>query len=309
MIWCTLLNPALDIIYEVEDFINGKTYGNCLQQQIPAGKGFNVARIIRQLGEEVCITGLLPEYAEKQITSLFEDHQINHYFYAIPGVIRINTTINEKKKGFSTHFSSVSSTVSSRIQHEYIRFIEPKIQPGDYWCFSGSLPKGTQDNYYGSLISLCNEKGGRTLLDTRAAPLLHGVRSKPLIVKPNLNELEEFFGEPIKGVHHIALKGKRLLDMGVSYVFISLGEDGMIALHKNDCLLCSPPPVEVRDTVGCGDAVVAGVTVAHKRQFSFSETCRMAVACGTAKAMHSGPGSIMDSAVWQLMEDVTITSV
>jgi 1-phosphofructokinase family hexose kinase len=309
LIWCTLLNPALDILYEVDDFINGKIYVNCPQQQIPAGKGLNVSRIIGQLGEEVCLTGLLPEYSEKQVTSFCEIHAISHHFYTIPGAIRLNTTINDKKNALSTHFSSVASTVSSRIQHEYTRFIEPKMQTGDYWCLSGSLPKGIHDNYYGTLISLCNEKGGRTLLDTRAAALQHGVRSKPLIIKPNLNELEEFFDEPIKGVHHIALKGKRLLDMGVSYIFISLGEDGMIALHKNDCLLCSPPHVEVRDTVGCGDAVVAGVTVALKRQFSFNETCRMAVACGTAKAMLSGPGSIMNNAVWQLMEEVSITSV
>lgn len=309
MIWCTLLNPALDVIYSIDEFNNGKTYLNCPYMQIPAGKGLNVARIIRQLGEDVSITGLLPEFAEKQVTSFCDDSQISHSFFTVPGTIRVNTTINEKNNRLSTHFSSDMPAVSSRLTHEYMRFMEPMIQNGDFWCFSGSLPKGAENDYYGTLVNLCNENGGRSLLDSRGIPLQLGIRSKPLIIKPNLNELEEFFGEPVNGVHHIALKGKRLIDMGVSYIFISLGEDGMIALHKNDCLLCSAPQVEVKDTVGCGDALVAGIIVALKRKFSFNETCRMAVACGSAKAMCDGPGKIAEKSVWQLMEDVSITSV
>ena len=33
----------------------------------------------------------------------------------------------------------------------------------------------------------------------------------------------------------------------------------MIALHESDCLLCTPPQVDTLDTVGCGDAVMAGL--------------------------------------------------
>jgi tagatose 6-phosphate kinase len=67
--------------------------------------------------------------------------------------------------------------------------------------------------------------------------------------------------------------------------------------------------VPVVDTVGCGDALVAGILVAKKRGFSFYETCRMAIACGVSKALHRGPGTISRDEVWQLMEDVQITAV
>jgi tagatose 6-phosphate kinase len=97
--------------------------------------------------------------------------------------------------------------------------------------------------------------------------------------------------------------------MGVEYVFISLGEDGMIAIHESECLLCSPPAVEAIDTVGCGDALDAGVLVGYMRNFSFSELCRMAVACGASNALHAGAGNISKEEVWQLMEDVRIEAV
>jgi len=37
--------------------------------------------------------------------------------------------------------------------------------------------------------------------------------------------------------------------------------------------------------------------------------CRMAVAAGTSKALHAGPGIVTRDEVWQLMEEVTIKSV
>ncbi|MBN1306621.1 MAG: hexose kinase [Chitinispirillaceae bacterium] len=309
MIWCTILNPTLDVICKVDELCGGKTYVDSECLQMPSGKGLNVARVIQALGEEVGVHGLLPEYDCRRIIALLDGSGIQHRFLSIPGGMRINTTILEERSGGSTHISTSSIPLPPRIQHDYMAFAAQYMQPGDFWCCSGSLPKGFSDNTYAALIEKGTAAGIKTVLDSRGQAFKRGVRARPLMIKPNLNELEEFFGEPVQGVHHIALKGKRFLDMGVSYVFISLGADGMIALHKNDCLLCSAPGVPVQDTVGCGDAMVAGVLVAFKRQFSFTETCRMAVACGSAKAMQNGPGMINGTQVWQLMEEVSVTAV
>jgi 1-phosphofructokinase family hexose kinase len=197
-----------------------------------------------------------------------------------------------------------------RIQDELLQFANSFLAQGDQWCFSGSLPKGFDDDYYAKMVKRCKTIGANTFLDTRGKALQLGVSSNPLVVKPNSTELDELFGEQIKGVHHLALKGKKLLDRGVGHVFISLGSDGMIALHENDCLLCTPPQqVQAVDTVGCGDAFMAGILVAWKRKFSFSETCRLAVACGASKAMHQGPHTVSRDDIWQLMEEVKIKSV
>lgn len=309
MIWCTVLNPALDIIYNVSKFQAGSTLLDIPLSQVPAGKGINVARVVAALGEEVTVTGLLPELDEKRVRSFLDASAISGNFLSVPGAMRINTTVLDDETGATTHLSALSMRYSTRIQHEFLLFAGEKMRSGDLWSLSGSIPDGFDDDAYAGLIAACSAAKVPAMLDTRGPALNYGVRARPLMIKPNLAELEEFFGEPIQGVHHIALKGKRLLDMGVSYVFISLGSDGMIALHKNDCLLCSAPQVQVRDTVGCGDAMVAGILVASKRQFSFSETCRMAVACGSAKCLCKGPGVVTREAVWQLMEDVQITSI
>lgn len=309
MIYCTLLNPTVDVIYKVNDFQSGSTITDVQTTSFPAGKGINVANVIRTLGEEVCVTGLMAEHDFKRTEQYLDRKQIQHSFFEIPGSLRVNTTIIEQNSGFISHINSCSVPVPVRIQHEFLNSFGSSLHAGDLWCFSGSIVNGFDEDIYATMIKMCNDAGLESLLDTRNDALKTGIRAKPLIIKPNLAELEDFFGEQVQGVHHIALKAKRFVDMGISYVFISLGADGLIAIHQNDCLLCTAPSVPVVDTVGCGDALVGGVLVARKRNFSFPELCRLAVACGSSKAMHEGPGVITRDEVWQLMEDVKITAV
>jgi fructose-1-phosphate kinase PfkB-like protein len=98
--------------------------------------------------------------------------------------------------------------------------------------------------------------------------------------------------------------------MGIPYVFITLGSDGAIALHKNECLLCSLDLEDkVIDTVGCGDAFLGGIIVGRERDFSFHEICRLAIACGASNAVNRGPGEINSDQVWRYMERVKISSI
>ena len=309
MIFCTLSNPAIDFIYPIEAFTAGGTLLNVPSRMYPSGKGINVAHVVRTLGEEVCMVGIIPERDQRRFEAYLEAMDIQRHFITISGDVRTNVTIIEQKSGMVSHLNSVGPVVPLRVQEEFIQFAASYFTRGEEWCFSGSIPSGFEDEVYAQLIRAGKEAGVSTFLDTRGRPLRLGINARPLLIKPNITELEDLFGEQIKGVRHIALKGKKLLDRGVSFVFISLGSDGMIALHDSDCLLCVPPQVKSVDTVGCGDALMGGLLVAWSRKFSFTEMCRLAVACGASKVMHEGPHSISRDEVWQLMEDVKITAV
>ncbi|MBD3241429.1 MAG: hexose kinase [Chitinivibrionales bacterium] len=306
MIYCVLLNPSLDVCYSVGELRPGTTETDVPSEIHPAGKALNAAKVIRTLGEDVCVVGIMPRNNRTAFESYCRKHGIHTDFYAVDGSVRVNATVTESETGQTTHLSSRGPRYAVRIQDEFAAFVNERLREGDTWVFSGSLPHGFEGGVYATLIQECHHRGIRTYLDARGDALRMGVRAKPDTIKPNLGELEAFFEEHIEGIRHIALKGKRLLDMGVGRVFVSLGEDGMIALHENDCLLCSVPSVPAVDTVGCGDAVVAGVVVGTVRNFSFSETCRMAAACGVSNALHPGPGAVRLDEVWRIMEEVAI---
>jgi 1-phosphofructokinase family hexose kinase len=299
----------MDVIYKIKEFVSGTTYVDTSVTQIFAGKGLNVARVVKMLGGEVCVTGTMPASSHDSVCKFLESLKIAHSFMQTDGVLRINSTILETSTNTTSHINSESSALSYEIQDSFIEFHKKQIQAGDVWCFSGSIPKGFGSDVYYKMIKNCSDNSVVSILDTRNDFMKFGIRARPTIVKPNLIELEEFFGEQIRGVHHIAFKGKRLIDMGITYVFISLGADGMIALHENDCLLCSVPVRKVVDTVGCGDALVAGLLVAKEKKVSFSDMCRLAMACGISKSMHEGPGLINPEEVLKLTDEVQIEAV
>lgn len=306
LIYCVLLNPSLDVCYSVDELRPGTTETDVPSEIHPAGKALNAAKVIRTLGEDVCLLGLMPRNSRSAFEAYCRRCGIGSDFFPVDGSVRVNATVTENETGQTTHLSSRGPRYAVRIQDEFTAFANDRLREGDTWVFSGSLPHGFESGIYATLLRECHRRGIRTYLDARGDALRMGVRAKPDTIKPNLGELEAFFEEHIEGIRHIALKGKRLLDMGVGRVFVSLGEDGMIALHENDCLLCSIPQIQAVDTVGCGDAVVAGVVVGTVRSFSFSETCRMAAACGVSNAMHRGPGTVRLDEVWRIMEEIAI---
>ena len=309
MIFCTLYNPVMDIIYSLDNLQTGGTYSDVNYALSPAGKGINIAEVVKALGEEVSVIGIMPENDMMRFSGYLEKRGIKSFFYPVEGNMRINTTLSEIETGNVTHINSPDYLWSTRIQDEFQEFIEKHMNNGDIWALSGSLPQGFDTDTYLKAIKILKEKGIIVMFDSQGLAFSMGVRAKPNMVKPNSDELEAFFGEPVEGVHHIALKGKRLLDMGIDYVFVSLGSDGMIAVHENDCLLCSAPDIEALDAAGSGDALLAGVIVAKSRNFSFVETCRMGIACGTSNALHHGPGNVDNEEIWRLMEDVRIEAV
>ncbi len=308
MISATLLNPSFDLLYTVPTS-NKSTYLDVPARFFPAGKGVNFAKVVAELGEPVSLYSLMPEEDSARFTDYLEREGVHHYPYHTPGTVRINTTVFEETTGSTVHYNSLGQKLSPQVHHHFEQFLLQRIKRDDVWTFSGSLPQGIENNFYEKMISHCSDKGASAVLDSRGEPFKRALLATPCIVSPNEDEIESLYEEPVQGIKQLALKGKRLVDSGVETVFITLGADGVLALNKNECLLCKTPEVDEVDTVGCGDAFLAGVVVGMQRGFSFHEVCRLAVSCGASNASNFGPGEVSSDQVWHLMEKVSAVSL
>ena len=306
MIWTTVCNPAIDICYPVKDLSSATTFTDIATSMYPAGKGLNFAKVVRALGEEVSLIALMPEADSQRFAHYLTSHGIHFHFIAVPGACRINTTIYDTTSGLVQHFNSRGADCSTQIQNSFEKNISSLIVPGDFWALSGSLPKGIGPKLYGDMIRLCHERGVEVALDTRAEPLVEGVKQYPTILAPNSEELSLLYNEPLIGLQALLSKGVELLSKGIEMLFITLGEDGVLAFTEDTIYRCKAQDIDVVDTVGCGDAFLAGVVVAKVRGFSFKEICRLGVACGTANALNEGPGEIGGVDIASTMESVLI---
>ncbi len=90
---------------------------------------------------------------------------------------------------------------------------------------------------------------------------------------------------------------RRLMQLGPTEVVLKLGASGALAVTPTTHATASAPPVEVIDTVGAGDAFVAGYIAASLRGDDLTE--RLRVGCRTGAFACTAPGDWEGGADWE----------
>ena len=78
-------------------------------------------------------------------------------------------------------------------------------------------------------------------------------------MKPNRLEAEYLTGMTIRTEADHRAAAQAILDMGVRRVFISMGEEGMLAADQNDMFIVGECPADVLCTTGAGDSATAAI--------------------------------------------------
>lgn len=130
--------------------------------------------------------------------------------------------------------------------------------------------------------------GAEVTLDTAAVRPAQVERIRPLVMKPNRLELGEITGLPVERLEDCVAAARLLLRHGAERVLVSLDRDGAFLLDREGLLLARAPEVEVRSSVGAGDAMLAWFTAALLTGLPREEALRRAVAAGSAACLHYG---------------------
>lgn len=123
------------------------------------------------------------------------------------------------------------------------------------------------------------------------------VRLKPYLgrihtIKPNRLEAEVLSGVRVTDEASAREAAKRLIEMGVKRVFLSMGPDGMLAAEQTGqeapsgiAFLRQPClPVNVRNTTGAGDAFMASLAASGMQGTDTETALRRAAAAGALTA-------------------------
>ena len=76
----------------------------------------------------------------------------------------------------------------------------------------------------------------------------------------------------------------------IASVVVSMGKEGAIFVEGDETIWAVPPAVEVKSTVGAGDAMVAGIVAGKIRGLSLAECARLATAFSMTAISHIGSG-------------------
>jgi len=299
-----MLNPRIEHVLtgRLRPGGDGSVVHSC--RQIPSGKGMICALTIAALEEKVRILGLMPAGDEHFFTQFAEKNRIRCEWVRIEGRAAHDLAMVDTESRETTRLSEPGPAVPRKSICELRERLLGQIKNDDWVIFCGNLPAGAGVKTYRDLILACRNRTGNVLLDTSGRALIEGIRGKPIGIKPNLSELEGIFNEKIKGLQHMALKAKGLIDRGIANVFVSLGEDGILAANSSFAVRARIRISGAGNRGGCGDAMLAGLAVALKRKIPFARVCGLGLACGAANTVAKVPGMIRKSDVVRLLSKV-----
>ncbi|MGF2735917.1 1-phosphofructokinase [Marinobacter sp. DUT-1] len=252
------LNPALDLNVELERMQPGAVNRATETRLVPAGKGINVARVLARLGHRVTVSGLLGEANAGVFEQLFIDEELEDSFVRVPGQTRTNIKLADAG-GQVTEINGPGFAVPADIRNRLKQHLTLLVTDCDAMIVAGSLPPGLPAKAVADLVGLGHETGKPVWLDASGDALAQGLTAAPYGIKPNLEELSGWVGQPLADDEAINAAIRRLQGAGVRHAVVSLGSDGVRWWSGSESRAATPPEVSVANTVCAGDTLLAGM--------------------------------------------------
>ena len=266
MILTITLNPSVDIAYQLDTFQLDTVNRVEKVQKTAGGKGLNVTRVLKQVGEDVVATGFLGgeigSYVKKQLTR----NDIKNSFVEIANETR--NCIAVLHDGQQTEILEQGPTIQEHEALNFIEHLEIILNNVEVVVISGSLPKGLASNYYVEIVELCKQCDVAVVLDCSGEALKKVLESqqKPTVIKPNTEELSQLIGKNITDdIQELKSVLSGQLFQGIEWIVVSLGAKGAFAKHNDKFYRVKIPKINVVNPVGSGDSTVAGIaaSLAH----------------------------------------------
>ncbi len=312
MILTVTLNPVLDRVVEIPNFRVGRV--NLIERErtrVAGGKGINVSRVAKTLGEPTLATGWLGGRNAGFIKKGLKREGIASDFIRIKGTSRLNLTILDPVTRSQTHLVEAGPRIFPSETKRLEEKIEDLVKKATVVVFSGSVPPGVSENIYNSLICLAygEKKDIIPILDTRGEPLKQGLEARPFMCKPNKEEMERLIGKRCEFEVNLIQEARSLLKKYVQLVVLSRGKNEVMVMEKERLFMVSPPKISPLNTIGAGDALVAGFAVGLSRGLSLREMSTLAVACAAASAKEGREKSLSLKGINQLKDKIKYREV
>lgn len=279
MIYTITTNPSLDYTVETE-LIPGQTNRTASEAIYPGGKGINVSIALQRLGQETRALGFAAGRIGQTIRDLLDDLGCPHALLELSGGGQ--SRINVKIKGpVETAINGRGPQLHDADMVSLLALLRD-VKETDAVVLSGwtqSIP------FYVSLLREITVTGCMTVLDCGGEALWECLCCRPFLVKPNLVELGALFGvEDLEYMEGVEL-AQQLQHEGARNVLVTMGSEGAFLLTEAQELYFANACLGVTcNTVGSGDALVAGFLTGLRQTGDFGRALQTGVAAGCATA-------------------------
>lgn len=301
MIASVTLNPAVDYTVELRESLADEDIVRTGEFRYDAGgKGINVSKYLLELGVETVATGVAGGFLGEYLLDQLAAAGLAADFADADGNTRLNTTVLDPAAEYKINQDgpTVSATAIDEITDLLAAHAPETV------VVAGSLPDGVGPE---AIDLIAGAGPWETVVDVHGGALA-ALEGSYALCKPNDEELAAATGEAVEGIDDAVEAARALRERGFDRVLASLGGDGAVLVSDDGALYAPPLDVEVVDTVGAGDALLAGALAARARGDPDEAALRYGVAVASRVVSISGTRTPSFAGVAADAESVDVAS-
>ncbi len=300
------LNPAYDLVGLSTPIELGEVNRVTTAGFHAAGKGINVAKVLKSLGIDVTVGGFLGKENQDGFQKEFSEAGIANRFQMVEGRTRINVKLTEPN-GKVTDFNFSGFEITKQ---DWTRFVNDTLSWAgqfDMICVSGSVPPSIDLNDFTAWMKRLRSECMCLIFDSSREAFVAGLKALPWLVKPNHHELEIWAGRPLPELSDVVQAAHELRQQGIAHVVISLGEQGAMWVNASGAWMAKPPKCNVVSTVGAGDSMVGGLIYGLMMRQTSEHTLRLATAISALAVSQTNVGITDREQLARMMTEVELT--
>ncbi len=289
MLYTLTTNPAIDMNF-LTGPLNPALNRTSTPKYTPNGKGINVARVLRHFGAASSILGFFGGFTGKYIVDELTAMNFPVRPVWVDDVTRINIFFNDGTNEYKLVNSG--AYVNEQKQAEMLDLLGG-LEDMEYLVISGSLPSGIEGAYYEKVLEVCQKKGAEIILDISSKKLADLLKYRPLLIKPNDEELFDIYGVTVSNRAEALAACRMLVGEGAQNVLLSMGERGLYFYGGGGPLyFASPVKVELVSSACAGDACLAAFLSEFLKGGAVETALKKAAAAGADVAASEGIGDL-----------------
>jgi len=300
------LNPAVDRTYLIGDFAWNRTIR--AEQVVPGmgGKGTDASLVLGELGYSSLALGFAAGNNGRMMEKMLHERGCRTYFVWVNGETRINIVIIGSAGQGQTTLTEPGLKIDSGALDKFRKKFRAALKGVSCVIIGGTVPPGVDASTYTELVSSAREAGLPVIFDASGPGLKAGMEGRPTIAKPNIDEIAELCGKPIKNIEQAYQAGVEIQDRYGAMLVITLGKEGALAILGERAYRIPVLKIPVASAAGAGDAVLAGLAAALSEGKPIEDGLRLGFASAAAVCLNTATADCHRTDVERLLLQVEL---
>jgi tagatose 6-phosphate kinase len=302
MILTAGLTPAWQQIMVFRNFRYGEVNRACETHWHAQGKSLNAAIAVHHLGGPSLTLAAVGGPPLARIDRELAELGVPRRWIITESATRVCTTILDRVTGQMTELVENGKPLRPDELDAFRLAYAEEAARAAVAVIAGSLPAGTPNAYYRQLVE---RTPCPVVLDFRGEGLLAALDLKPLVVKPNREELAQTVGEPLDDDRRLLDAMRSLNRRGAQWVVVTQGPGPVWVTSMSETYRLHPPPAdEMVNPIGSGDALAAGIAWAIRDGRSMIDAVRFGIAAAAENLRRLETGRLDPGRVRERAETV-----